>query len=241
MEASAAEPAQAPGGVRPESIVGFALAAFAGLSVLNLVAVFVVHSRIPGRKLARAVYFNAEANLATFFNFLLIIGVTALLALNAARAYSEGDRWRHHWVGLIVLTLLMAFDEAAQVHERLNDVIRMFVEFDGYLRFAWVIPGMTFVAAVAIVYLRFVLALPRRAAALTLLGGGMFVAGSLGVELIGAKLWSEEAADTVRYGLVTTLEESLEMLGLMIFAYALMLPLADSDGRLRLSVRSPRA
>jgi hypothetical protein len=51
---------------------------------------------------------------------------------------------------------------------------------------------------------------------------------------VGSKLSSDDRLFTARYELVSTLEESLEMLGIMVFGYGVMLRLADADGRLRL-------
>ena len=238
MRSFTTEAARPTRGVRPEWIAGVVLAGFAMVSVLNAMAIFVLHSGMRGKSYARMVYFDQEANFATLFNFLLLAGIVALLALNAARAYAEGSSWRHHWTGLVALFLLLAFDEAAQMHEELNRLIGRSVELEGYLYFVWVIPGLAFAFAVGLVYLRFLLALPRRVAGLALLGGGLFVAGALGVEMVGAKLWSEQAMGTVRYSLVVTAEESLEMLGLIVFGYGLMLLLADADGWLRLPARA---
>jgi len=234
MKSSAAEPALASSGVSPGTIFRFVLAVFTGLLVLNLLAIFVTPGGMHRQRITRMVYFDLEANFPTFFNFLLLVGVAALLAVQATRAYQKGDPWRRHWAGLMLLMLLMAFDEAAQKHEQLTELVRRFGEFEGYLFFAWVIPGMLFALAVALIYLRFLLALPRNVAAYTLLGGGMYVAGALGVELVGAKLSSDDRLFTVHYELVATLEESLEMLGIMVFGYGVMLRLADADGRLRL-------
>ncbi len=226
-----------PDMARPETIAGTALAAFVGLSALNLLSVFILHGGLRGKRLAWMFFFDGEANFATLFNFLLLVAAAALLALNAARAWAAGDRWRRHWAVLSALFLLMAFDEAAQMHERLSRPIRTVAGLDGFLLFAWVIPGALLAATVGLAFLRFVLALPRRVAALTFLAGGLYVAGTLGVELVGSKLWSLDAERTVGFALVATVEESFEMLALILFCYAMMLPLAGPDGRLRLPPR----
>jgi hypothetical protein len=236
MKATPITGAGAPDMARPEAIAGTAVAAFLALSAMNLLSILILYGGLRGKRLAWMFYFDTEANFATLFNFLLLVGVAVLLALNAVRAYAAGDRWRHHWAGLSALLLLMAFDEAAQMHERLNGLMRRLVELDGFLRFAWVIPGAIFAVVVGLAFLRFVLALPRSVAVLTVVAGGMYVAGALGIELVGAKLWSPEA-QTLQYALVASLEESLEMLALILFGYAMMLPLADRDGRLCLPLR----
>ena len=222
-------------GVRPTDIVEFVLAAFGVLLVLNLLAIYVIQEQLRGRRIARMFYFDEEANFSTLFNYLLWIGVAALTALQTAR----GGRWRHYWAVLVVVFLLLAFDEAARMHELINPLVGRYVEVFGYPTFAWQIPGLAFVVVIGVLYLRLLLALPRRISVLILVGGGMFVAGALGMELIGAKFWSEQAQNTPAYGLVATLEETLEILGLVVVGYALMRLLADEDGRLRLEALAP--
>lgn len=226
-------------GVRPEAVAGVALAIFAVLLVLNLAGILVILGDVAGfRQIARMFMFDVEANFATLFNFLLLVGISATAALLAVRAFDVGDRWRYHWAGLAALLLLMAYDEAALMHEMLSPYAKRFIAAEGFLYFAWVVPGAIFVLGIGLTYLRFVLVLPRRVAMLTFLGGALYVGGALGMEVLGARLAWEGGYKTLEYQLIATTEESLEMLGLIAFGYGLLRLLAGADGRLRLPARA---
>ena len=177
--------APAPGGLRPAAVAGGALAILAGLIVLNLVAIVLTDGGTgPGQRVAQLFFLDRESNLPTFFNYALLIGISALLALLAVRAYDEGSAWRRHWAGLTVIFLLLAYDEASSLHERLVPIIRQAAHTEGLLYYGWIIPGAAFALVVGLVYLRFVLALPRAVAALTIVGGALYITGTLGVEAI---------------------------------------------------------
>lgn len=234
VEQSRSMPAAA--GLRPEAVAGMALAILAGLIVLNLVAIFLTDGGTgPGQRVGQLFFLDRESNLPTLFNYLLLIGIAALLALHATRAFNEGSRWRRHWAGLSVIFLVLAYDEASSLHERLVPIIRQIVEAKGFLFFGWIIPGAIVALVIGLVYLRFVLAMPRTVALLTILGGALYVTGTLGVEAISGAYASRHGTDTVGYLLITTVEESLDMLGLITFGYGLLRLLAGPDGRLRLA------
>ena len=175
----------AAAGLRPAAVAGTALAILAGLVVLDLVAIFLTDGGTgPGQRVGQLFFLDRESNLPTLFNYSLLIGIAALLALLAARAFNEGSRWRRHWAGLAVIFLVLAYDEASSLHERLVPIIRQVVEAKGFLYFGWIIPGAIFALVIGLVYLRFVLALPRATAVLTIIGGALYVTGTLGVEAI---------------------------------------------------------
>ena len=56
----------------------------------------------------------------------------ALLGLISLAAFDERDRWRWHWTILGLLFLVLAYDEAASLHERLTPIGRALVPGEGY-------------------------------------------------------------------------------------------------------------
>jgi hypothetical protein len=108
---------------------------------------------------------------------------------------------------------------------------------DGYLTFAWVVPGALFVLVLGLIYLRFLLDMPRGRAALFVIAGGLYVCGAIGMEMLGGDYAFENGTiETARYLLLTSVEETMEMGGLLLFAYVLMRGLARPDGRIGLSL-----
>ena len=91
------------------------------------------------------------------------------------------------------------------------------------------------------VYRWWVFTLPRSVRNLVLVGGAVFVAGAVGLEMVHAQLTfganSPQVAAVVAHG-----EEFGEMLGVIIFIEAMIRHLTDTlgwDGVLRFTVRSP--
>jgi hypothetical protein len=135
-----------------------------------------------------------------------------------------------------VLFLLLAYDEAAQMHERLIPLGRALFGGQGVLYFAWVVFGAIFVGLVGLAYLRFVWALPRGYGLAVAAAGALFVSGALGIELMESDYAEEYGHDTLAFDLMATVEESLEMIGLMLFGATLLNWLARPDGRVGVRV-----
>ncbi|MDH2328103.1 hypothetical protein QCN27_14625 [Cereibacter sp. SYSU M97828] len=188
-------------------------------------------------QIADLLLFEEERNLPTLLNFVLLLANMGALAVVAACGFGGRDRWRWHWLALSAGFLLLAYDEAAQVHEGLNKLVGSVVETGGFLAFAWVIPGAAVVVVLAIAFSRFLLALPRRSTALFVLSAAIYLGGALGVEMIGARLWAAQGWDNVAYSLLATLEETLEMGGLIVFLHAVLMFLAGPGGTLQLEVQ----
>ena len=210
--------------VSPDTYLRLMSAILAVVLLLNLVAIYGFHTSGPGlvRRVARLFLLDAEQNFATLFNFSLIAVNAALLGLIGLAAFDERDRWRWHWTILGLLFLLLAYDEAASLHERLMPIGRALVPGEGLLFFTWVIFGAAFVLVVVLAYLRFVLALPRRTGTLVVLAGALYVGGALGVELWSGHFASANGMDNIGFQLISTVEETLEIAGQILFGYALL-------------------
>ena len=122
-------------------------------------------------------------------------------------------------MGLSVAFLFAGMDEATMIHERISEGIKHFVDTSGVFYFAWVIPYSVLVLVFAMVFLRFFLRLPADTRRHVALAGFLYVTGAIGFELLGGAWVSSNSKDAVFY-LFATIEESLEMLGSIIFIYA---------------------
>jgi hypothetical protein len=118
----------------------------------------------------------------------------------------------------------MAIDEAFQFHERLNIPVGTLLG-DGSLGifyFPWVIPGIALVSVLGLYFLRFLLHLPATTRLRFLMAATIFIGGAIGVELIGSSHAELHGYENWTYSMIATLEESLEMAGLIVFIWALL-------------------
>jgi|GEM_PF-798470 len=175
-------------------------------------------------RLAPLFYVDVEQNIPTFFSVALILIATALLTVITLLSKRQGMPHVREWALLSVGFFLMAYDEAFQVHERLNIPVGMLLG-DGSLGvfyFAWVIPGIALVFVLGIFFLKFLLHLPPLTRLRFLLAAFFYVGGAIGIELIGSSHAELHGYENWTYSMIATLEESLEMMGLIVFIWALL-------------------
>jgi hypothetical protein len=118
------------------------------------------------------------------------------------------------------------------IHERLSTHIHHAFNTSGVLFFAWTIPYSALIVILSLIYLRFLLNLPAKIRNLFFLSFIVFTFGALGVEFLEGSHVEIHGKDYFYYLLFVTLEESLEMTGLVIFVYALSSYLAGEFGKL---------
>jgi hypothetical protein len=190
-----------------------------------------------------------ERSIPTWFESVLFLLCSILLAVIAIAKRQRNDRYSLHWGVLSIILLLLSLDEVASIHEaigqqseRLLHAVTGFTP-GGAISFFWVVPGAIFVFIVLLAYLRFLANLPRTTRRLFLFAGALFVLGALGIEMLTAQVvsssgsianWIESssggmigqgsasAIPTILKGLQTSVEEMFEMLGLTAFVYALL-------------------
>ena len=85
---------------------------------------------------------------------------------------------------------------------------------------------------IGLAYLKFVWALPKRTRLHFIMAGVIFLTGALGIEMLGAREADIYGYYTVIYSFLYSLEEMLEMLGIVLFIYALLSYLAQRQGGL---------
>ncbi|MCC9169187.1 multidrug transporter [Pontibacter harenae] len=165
---------------------------------------------------------NEENNISAFFaSIALLIAAAALymVYLLQSAKYSS-KKW--HWLILSIAFAFLAIDENTEIHEKLGD--RLTASFGSdlpdYLQYAWVIPyGVAFIAAVAY-FLPFVFKLPNKTRNLFIVSGFLFVGGAIGFEMIESYVFMNLDTSHILYKILYTVEEALEMCGVILFIYA---------------------
>ena len=180
---------------------------------------------------------DGEANVPTFYSSLALVACAALLYVRAAAARQAAERHVRHWMLLATIFFLGALDETVQFHELANEHI---AAASGISKsaFPWVAPAALLVLALQVAYRGFVRDLPEPVRRRAILGGALLVSGALGVEVLEAASASleGETGDFVK-GLVSTVQELLEMLGVVFILDALVLALSLRGGSIRLRFR----
>jgi hypothetical protein len=178
---------------------------------------------------------DAEMNIPTFFSALLLLIAALLLALISLLKGKPKDPDLSKWTILSFGFLFMAFDEAFQVHEGLDfPVRRLLGDGDlGIFYFAWVIPGLALALILSLYFLKFLWRLPRKTMRTFLIAASLYLGGCIGFELIGGRYVELYGFDNLTYTLIATLEESLEMAGVIVFIKALLEYIADNYAEVR--------
>lgn len=164
---------------------------------------------------------NIEKNIPSLYTFIVWLFCSLLLALISIVKHKQRAEYVRYWAMLSLIFLYLAFDEFFSIHEMLEEALHAEYDLKGYLRFAWVIPyGIAFIIFSSL-YLRFVLSLPPFTKNLFFLSAIVFISGAIGVEMIGANYYDQFGNKNITYSLIVTVEEFLELSGLILFIYTL--------------------
>lgn len=221
--------------INPSSIA-YALAAIAFILVLCSIAgqlstYLAGHGRLLG--LVRLFYVDVEQNIPTAFATLLLFFAAILLTVITVLERKQPDSQMFYWSILSFGFMFMAFDEAWSFHERLDNVVRPFLENGniGIFYHAWVVPGLALTFVLALFFLRFLFRLSPKMRYRFLMAGGLYLGGALGVELIGGYYAELHGYRNLTYSMIVTVEESLEMAGAIVFIWALLRYIGETHGK----------
>ena len=232
---------------------------FVALLLAGLSATVVLYKTVPGAAESRLFSNNPnlgflnlfdlkrEQSFGTWYTSFLLLLCSALSALISFAKESESERYVNHWRVLSVVFLYLSVDEGTTIHEKMGPVTRPIlrsfgVELGGLLSHAWVVPAGILVLVFVLAYLGFFFDLPVRQRLLFLVSGFLYVGGAMGLEMLNGLVASVSGGER---GLVAIMipvaEESFEMLGVVVFAYALLSYVGSHhpETRLHIEVRKP--
>lgn len=168
-------------------------------------------------------YVDTERNIPTFFTVLVATGNAMLLALVATHARQQRSTDYAYWFVLAGGFLFIAYDEAFQVHEKLVDPVRALLGNKelGIFYLAWVIPGIAGVILVGLFFRKFLLRLPAWTRNRLLLAAALYLGGCIGMEMLNGA-YAELHGTNYVYTFLATIEEGLEMGGLIALTHTLL-------------------
>ncbi len=165
---------------------------------------------------------DREQNIPTLYSWSALLFCAGLLAIIARAKKVAGDRYTKHWMVLAIIFACLSLDEALSIHEKLIEPVRALFNTSGFLYYAWVIPGAIFVLAFLLGFFKFIKVLPPTTKRLFLTAGTVFVSGAIGMELLSGAYADLYTEDNFTSAILTSIEEFMEMTGIVIFIYALM-------------------
>ncbi len=163
------------------------------------------------------VHLDYERNLPTLFSVILMLQASFLSMTIATRRV----RRRVAWGFLAVIFSALALDEFASIHEELITPVRSLLGSSGFFYFAWIIPYGVVVALMAVGLFRWFFELPTSTRRRLGIAAAVYLVGTLVLEGVGG--WHYQSVGDrfdVTFDLFVTAEESLEMIGLILFGRA---------------------
>lgn len=231
------------------------MAIVAVLFVAHLFAMYSIFRLDDGYFYGFVRFFNLdqEPNVPTFFSALLLLSSSLLLAAIGHAQTRAGDRFAVYWWGLALVFGFLAIDEAAAIHEEVGYLLIPHLETSGLLYYRWILPYGTLALVVLLLCARFLLSLPARTRNLFLAAGAIYVTGALGFEAFQGRLDETDARRAMElrrggvaverdpetfaaYGILATCEEVCEMVGIVVFLYALLAYARDRPGGVRVTI-----
>ena len=207
--------------ISPRRIAYALFTVIAFLVVVSLLSYWAYQRRPAFNRLYRLFYVDLETNVPTWWSALLLLGSGAVAALQAARSrLAEDSRW-FDWLTLAALFVALAADEAASLHELLQKPVRSLLGSESWLRYPLIVPGTLVAVVLVLRFRRFLgtLGPTRRRLAIAAV---VFVTGALGFEAAGGWFAPEAIGPNTTYLALTTIEETLEMVGSTLALLALL-------------------
>lgn len=188
------------------------------------------HNYIVLRKLVKIFYVELEMNVPTFFSMLLLLFAALLLVVISVLTRKQSNSHAVEWRILSVGFFYMAFDEIIAVHDRLVEPMREILGGRnlGILYYGWVVPAAVLILFLALFFLRFLQSLPPKTRFSFLIAATLYIGGAIGFEFIGGSHAEIYGENDLTYIILTTIEESLEMVGIIVFIRALLEYIADT-------------
>jgi hypothetical protein len=228
---------------RVSRIVAVVIATLCLVSFVGqVVSEFVITENEYIDKIAEWVDVNAEASIPTWYATITLMACSVMAAVIAVTARVRGRPYPLQWALVSVGFALLSLEEILGVHSQATKVLRSVVSITegfGYVLVLGAI-GLVGLAILAVVFGRFFMDLPSRWRRWFTIGAVIYLIGVFASDLVGDYLFTATEGETsLLYESVLTVEEALEMTGVLIFIVLLLEYIRVFVGPLAIEVRDP--
>jgi hypothetical protein len=173
---------------------------------------------------------DREGNLPAAYGASLLALCATTLWLIAAHRRQTGATSAGALRFLSLLVLVMAVDEATQIHELLVEPLRSALGLGGILYYSWVVLYGAVLLGLALAFLPRLLRLPPPVRRRVILAIAIYVGGALGMELPSGWVAESQGQEGSLFATLTTFEESLELAGVLLLLHTLLTCLGAACG-----------
>ncbi|MGB5685406.1 MAG: hypothetical protein WBM35_06330 [Candidatus Electrothrix sp.] len=170
---------------------------------------------------------DIEKNIPSFYSGFALFFSSLLFFCLSSLDKKQRKKCRY-WLGLAGVFLFLSLDETFSLHERLGNYTEEYIkstgilEASGLLYFPWIIPYSILMIILGLLYFRFILRLPRKTTVLLILSAIIFLTGAAGFDMLGGREAELHGYYSITYTVLYTIEEFLEMSGVVLLIYTLL-------------------
>lgn len=221
----------------PKQITRLLIFITIGLAFTSLVGQFYIYFLNGKILLGLVQMFNldAERNIPTIFSALILLLSSVLLEVIALAKQRQKEAYIYQWHGLALIFMYLSFDELLEIHEKVNRKINAIIQSTpgNY----WDVFNVIFLVIFILAYLKFFLYLPKKIQNVFFLAFASCVIGGVGIELISVIGFSNIYHQKVFFAeVITTIEESLEILGIIIFIQGIFMYMNSFLGDIHINI-----
>ena len=219
--------------IKPRKVVQFLLVLAVGFTLLNIAGQFT--AIYLGHTIMFSLFnLEGEKSIPRFYSEGLLLLCSGLLLTIAVAKKGDNTHSFFYWLGLTFIFLFLAMIKNSAFHEILAVPMRSALNMSKLQFYAWLYGILLVIFSV--VYLKFFLNLPRKTMLLFAIGGFVFITGAFGLDLVVAYLGNSISHYSVAYISLATLEAVLEMAGVIVFVYALLLYMSSEFKWIRVKI-----
>lgn len=219
--------------IKLSHVLGLLWLAVAGVVLLSLLQDLLIFG-LPEAGLSERIYrldLDTEASLPTWLASALMACCSGLLFLVAVQVKREQPRKAIPWFLLAVIFCALSLDEIAMIHEWLSGYLSARIDNSGLFYFAWTLPALVICLAGLICFVPFILSFKGIDRILLAGSAVVFLSGAIGMEMLGGSVAEVGGVETLQYRVFTTIEETLEYSGVLLFLYFILRQLRRSFNR----------
>jgi hypothetical protein len=209
--------------------------------VAEVVSDFVIVDNKYVDRIAEWVDVNREGSIPTWYATITLASCAVMLGLIAVDAARRKRPYPLHWAALAVIFALLSLEEILGVHSEATGRLREIVSITDGPGYAIALALIVLVglAIVAVLFGRFYLQLPSKWRTWFTIAAVIYAVGVFASDAVGDYLITAAGEPTLAYDIVLTIEEALEMTGVLIVIVMLLEYIRTFVGTVSLSVAEP--